>query len=210
MGTLLATSPVTSASTGASASSEDRVRAAALACVARFGSTKTTLDDVARESGMSRATVYRLFPGGRETLFDAVVSAEIQRFSAILATELERHDDLEDLVGAALGTSMRFLLEHEALTTVIALEPGLLLPQLAFHRLDGVLGPSTAFVAPYLEPHLGSRRRAVSATEHLVRVVLSYTLHPSERLDPHDDESIRSFVRHHVLPGVRPPAATTT
>lgn len=190
--------------------SEARVRAATLSCIARFGSTKTTLDDVARESGVSRATIYRLFPGGRETLFEAVLTAEIHRFFGVLSAELERHDALEDVLVAAVGESMRFLLGHEALRTIVTLEPGLLLPQLAFHRLDGVLTATTAFAAPYLEPHLTSHRSAISVAEHLVRMVLSYTLHPSDRVDPHDHDSIRRLVRNHVIPGLRLNTAAAT
>ena len=48
------------------------------------GVTKTTLDDVAREAGCSRATVYRTFPGGKEEVVAAVVDTEVARlFSAI-------------------------------------------------------------------------------------------------------------------------------
>jgi len=39
-----------------------RVLDAALTCVGRVGLAKTTLDDVAREAGCARATVYRYFP----------------------------------------------------------------------------------------------------------------------------------------------------
>ena len=185
-------------------STEGRVRAAALTCIARFGPTKTTIDDIARESGVSRATIYRAFPGGRDTLFESVLATETGRFFDDLATELERHDDLEDLLVAGLGASMRFLGEHEALHAVATLEPGLLLPQLAFHRVGGVLTMAAAFAAPYLEPHLASPDDAFRAAEHLVRIVLSYTLYPSEHLDPRQAPSIRRFVRRHVLPALAP------
>ena len=36
-----------------------RIRHAALVCVGRFGLAKTTVDDIAREAGCSRATLYR-------------------------------------------------------------------------------------------------------------------------------------------------------
>lgn len=203
---------LTTAADTRSVATEDRIRAATLACIGRFGLAKTTLDDVARRSGVSRATIYRVFPGGRDTLFEAVLSAEIHRFFGELATELDRHDDLEDVVVAGLGASMRFLLGHEALGAVVAYDPALLLPQLAFDRLDGVLTAATAFAAPYLEPHLGTHAAAVSGAEHLVRIVLSYTLQPSPRLDPFDDASVRAFVHRHVVPGLRPshhPVRTT-
>jgi AraC-like DNA-binding protein len=41
-----------------------RIIDATLACLARHGTAKTTVDDIARQAGVSRATVYRAFPGG--------------------------------------------------------------------------------------------------------------------------------------------------
>ncbi len=188
-----------------------RVHVAALGCIARFGLSKTTLDDIARESGVSRATIYRTFPGGRDVLLQSVLMAEISRFFEELASVLAELDDLEDLLTAGLANSMRFLRDHEALRTIVELEPGLLLPQFAFHRLDLVLAHAAGFAAPFLEPHVGpasndadSHDAAWSAAEHLVRIVLSYTMHPSALVDPSDDESIRRLVRHHVLPGLEP------
>ena len=43
-----------------------RVLEGAYECIARRGMAKTTVDDVAAASGVSRATIYRLFPGGKE------------------------------------------------------------------------------------------------------------------------------------------------
>ena len=57
-----------------SAREHHRVLDATLTCIARVGVAKTTLDDVAREAGCSRATVYRYFPG-KQPLLDAVVDA---------------------------------------------------------------------------------------------------------------------------------------
>ena len=188
-------------------STEARVLDATLACIARFGPSKTTLDDIARESGVSRATIYRAFPGGRDTLFDAVLTAEVERFFDVLRADLDRCEALEDLLVAGLGGTMRFLLDHEALRSIISLEPVLLVPQLLFHRLETVLGLASAFATPYLVPHLGSPEDAADAAEHLVRIVLSYTLHPSDRVDPRDDASIRRLVRRRVLPGIAPSTA---
>src|SRR6476660_9592213 len=44
---------------------EDRAVGATLACIARHGLAKTTFDDVAREAGCARATLYRYFGGKR-------------------------------------------------------------------------------------------------------------------------------------------------
>lgn len=204
MGAILTIDANHAANHDAASGAEDRVRAATLSCIARFGLTKTTLDDIARESGVSRATIYRTFPGGRDVLFQSVLLSEIGRFFDGLGAVLDQLDDLEDLITAALAASMRFLREHDALHTVIEMEPGILLPQFAFHHLDLVLSHAAAFGAPYLEPHLDSADDAWATAEHLVRIVLSYTMHPSALVDPYDDDSIRRLVRRHVLPGMKP------
>lgn len=183
---------------------EARVHEATLACISRFGLTKTTLDDIARESGVSRATVYRAFPGGRDTLLQGVLVAEIDRFFDALRRTLDPLDDLEDLLVAGLGTSMRFLWTHEALRTIVSVEPGVLLPRFAFHRLDVVLDRAGAVAAPYLRRHVATDREAATGAEHLVRILLSYTMHPDRRVDPFDDASIRRLVRHFILPGLVP------
>lgn len=196
--------------TSSPAETDDRVREATLACIARFGLTKTTLDDIARESGVSRATIYRTFPGGREVLLQSVVAAEINRFFAELDERLTPLDDLEELLTVGLAASMRFLAEHAALRTIVQVEPGLLLPMFAFHRLDVALSHVAAFAAPHLEPHLGSSDAAWSAAEHLTRIVLTYTMHPDPAVDPSDDASIRRLVRHLVLPGLTAGTANRT
>jgi AcrR family transcriptional regulator len=80
----------------------ERILAAAYACIARYGIAKTTVEDVARESGLSRASVYRTFPGGRDELIREVISWEIGRFFADLAHAVADADGFEDVVERAL------------------------------------------------------------------------------------------------------------
>src|ERR1700687_1592010 len=81
---------------------EERVVDAALRCLARWGMAKTTLDDVAREAGIGRATLYRLFPGGRESLMQEVVAVETARFLRRLDRRVAPVDSAEDLIVAAI------------------------------------------------------------------------------------------------------------
>ena len=55
-----------------------RIRDAALVCIGRFGLAKTTVDDIAREAGCSRATLYRYFDG-KPAILRAAVVAELDR-----------------------------------------------------------------------------------------------------------------------------------
>lgn len=192
---------------GAGTRTEARIRAAALACIAERGITRMSVDDVARDAGVSRATLYRTFPGGKDTLVEAVLGRELHRFFGELGRDLARQDEAERLLVAGVGSALRFLTTHPALRGVLDHEPDLLLSQVAFHRLGPVLDAAAAFAAPYLRPHVRGDHRAPEAAatevaELLVRVVLAYALVPSPRVDPHDEASITRLVRQHLLPAL--------
>jgi AcrR family transcriptional regulator len=189
-------------STAVDRTADDRILDAALQCCARWGLAKTTLDDIAREAGVSRATVYRLFPGGKDVVLDAVAGRELARFFAGLRAELDgRSDDLEDLLVAGVAFASRHLAEHGALQFLLAHEPEVVLPLVAFDRLDVVLDHAAAFCAPYLEPHVG-KEWAARAGEWITRMVLSYSLVPADGFDLSREADARRFVRTFVLPGL--------
>ena len=71
----------------------ERVVAGTLRCVARWGVAKTTLDDIAREAGCSRATIYRTFPGGKNSVMLATGEAEVRRLLDDLVVALDGTDD---------------------------------------------------------------------------------------------------------------------
>ena len=179
---------------------ETRVVEAALRCIARWGVAKTTLDDVAREAGCSRATVYRAFPGGKEGLLDAVARTELHRFFERVGRRLAEATTVEDLVVDGIVEAHAALTSHEALQFLLRHEPEIVLPKITFHRAELVLGVVTAFAAPYLAPYLGESDAAAVA-EWVARLVLSYTLCPSELHDLSSPDDVRRLVRTFVLPG---------
>jgi AcrR family transcriptional regulator len=182
-------------------SSDARLVDAALRCIARWGVAKTTLDDVAREAACSRATIYRAFPGGKESLVAAVVATELGRFRQRLVDRLEGAETLEDLLVAGVNEAYRSMRDHAALQFVLAHEPELVLPGLTFHRLEFVLAAATSLAAPFLAPHVGDEA-ARPVSEWLARIVLSYTLCPSDGYDLADEDATRRLVRSFVLPGI--------
>ena len=192
---------------GRTATLEDRILDAMVGCVGRWGVAKTTTDDIARAAGISRATLYRAFPGGRDVAFDALLRREIARFAAAVSGPLDSADTLEDLVVGGIVEAARFLLGHDALRYVLEHEPERVLPSLAFHRLDAALAAATAFAAPQLERFVADRERREAGAEWLVRLLLSYAVNPSPVLDITDRASVRRFVRTYVLPVLDPTPA---
>lgn len=187
----------------------ETVTDAALACFSRWGVAKTTLDDIAREASCSRATVYRLFPGGKEVVLDAVAGRELARFFEGLGAEIDRvAADLEELLVAGVTYTTRAIRDHGALQFLLAHEPEVVLPLVAFDRLDVVLDHAAAFCAPWLEPHVGTEW-APRAGEWIARMVLSYSLVPAEGFDLATEVDARRFVRTFVMPGLTAPTSRT-
>lgn len=73
------------------------VLAAAERCIQRHGITKTTMDDIAREAGMSRPSVYRYF-GDREELLLALTAAHSQALTKKAHKFIERQETLADRI----------------------------------------------------------------------------------------------------------------
>ena len=65
-----------------------RILDAAKSCCEQWGFEKVTVDDIAQASGVSRATLYRLFPGGKDVLFEAMRVRERAEFFGVLAAEV--------------------------------------------------------------------------------------------------------------------------
>ncbi|HVC15397.1 MAG TPA: TetR/AcrR family transcriptional regulator [Acidimicrobiales bacterium] len=183
-------------------SSRVRVVDATLRCIARFGLHKTTVDDVAREAGVSRATLYRLFPGGKDAVVRAVVETETARLFSDLGAAMGEARDLDTLLVAAIVGAARRLSSHAALTYLLEHEPGTVLPHLAFSGLDRVLGVAGSFAAPFLGRWLGPDD-AVRAAEWAARIVVSYLACPRDGVDLTEPADVRHLVETFVVPGIQ-------
>jgi AcrR family transcriptional regulator len=191
----------------------ERILDGALTCVGRYGLAKTTVEDVARASGLSRASIYRYFPGGRDELVDALIAWEMGRFFGRLAEHVADAPDFCSLIEDGLAFAHRSLVEHEVLRTMVALEPERLLPVLSTES-SNVLPIIAAYLLPFLDREARAGRvlpgvdRPVTA-DHLARMVLSLMASPGE-WDLDDPAQVRDLVRNELLAGVRTPAVLQT
>jgi AcrR family transcriptional regulator len=181
-------------------SQSGRILDGALACVARVGLGKTTLDDVAREAGCARATVYRCFPG-KQALFRALLDREITALGARVVEAASRAETLADAVVAVIGTGAEAFRTHPALAFVLAHEPELITPQLSFERGSALLRAAAAFAAPAFTRFL-SPDRAERLGEWVARLALSYLCNPTDEGQLDDPAYVRALVADYVLPGI--------
>lgn len=186
-----------------SAASPNRIRIidATLWCLARHGTTKTTVDDIARQARLSRATVYRAFPGGRDEVLGAVVDTEMARLFSTLGVCLGQAGDLSAaLVGGIVEASTR-LRDHAALHYLAEHEPETVLGHLAFDESDRLLATASRFTAPFLGRWMAPEE-AARVAEWATRIVLSYAISPSDSVDLTDPAQAASIVQTFMLPGI--------
>jgi AcrR family transcriptional regulator len=182
---------------------EDRGIEALLVCIGRFGLSKTTLDDVAREAGCSRATLYRYFDG-KGALVRRVVDAELERLTSSAVAAAAAESTFADAVIALVTNSANGLVEHDALQFLLAHEPEQILGHLAFGPGDRVLSRVGDALAPAFERWL-SVADARSAGDWLARILRSYVLMPEPTIDLTDLVEARDFLFELVIPGLEQP-----
>jgi len=183
---------------------------AAAVCIDRFGIAKTTLDDVAAEAHVSRATVYRYIPN-RDVLVLDVMLRELER-----SYERSLHDFVDQL--ATTDDAAIAIVDAAAyLLATVRANPKL---QLFLGSDDGggastVRGASAAFfaaVADDLRPYLTAARNAGvlradapldDLAEWILRTIVSLLTVPGTRQRTPDEE--RDLLRTFLVPALLPP-----
>jgi AcrR family transcriptional regulator len=181
---------------------EARAMGALLACIGRFGLSKTTLDDVAREAGCSRATVYRYFESKSE-LVRRTVQAEQARIAAVVVDAGRASTTFADAVVAVVTAAAGELVGSDALQFLLTHEPEAILGHLAFGPGDRVLVAVGDACAPAFAAWL-TPDDAARAGDWLARILRSYVLMPRPPVDLTDPVTARRFLATFVIPGLEP------
>jgi AcrR family transcriptional regulator len=181
-----------------------RVLRGAYECIGRHGMAKTTVDDVAAASGVSRATIYRIFPGGKDEVLRDTVGWEMDRFFLRLGEELGDAADFPEFLERALPLARHELLEHAVLQKVLETEPDRLNALITVQQ-DRVISAIAAYFQPLLERDRD--RGLVSAdadlaalAEYVARLSLSLIASPG-RHDLGDPAEVHRLVRRELLGG---------
>jgi AcrR family transcriptional regulator len=183
-----------------------RILGATLEQAELVGLRRVTMDDVARRSGVGRATLYRRFPT-KAALIDAVVLAEARRYFDGHTQACSHATTLEDRLVYGTVFTVTFLREHALLKKLLRTEPETILPSLTndagpiidFATEQGVADLradiyGTATPTPEQERHLRS------VAELHTRLTLSFIVTPQTSINFATIDDTRAFVRQYLLP----------
>lgn len=178
-----------------------RILTATLSCIERWGLAKTSLEDVAREAGLSRATLYRYFPGGREQLVHETVAWEVGRFFARLEHHVSKASDLATKLEEGLIFGHRAIHEHTLLQRILRTEPEALLEELS-QTVPLIEAAMRAYLLALLRnERLRPGVEPGEAADYLTRMFLSY-MGSQGQWDLTDRSQVKRLVRSQFVAGL--------
>jgi len=172
---------------------EDRIIEATRRCCEKWGISKVTVEDIAAESGVSRATIYRMFPGGKDILFEAMRVKELDDFFTKLRAHVADADSLEELLVRSVVLATQDLRNDEHFALMLASEPGAVLADLTVEGVPRILRFATAALTPLVDAYL-ERSQSRPLIDVLARLTISHFLAPSDHVDLGNETSARAFL----------------
>jgi AcrR family transcriptional regulator len=180
----------------------DQILQAALEEFSEVGVRHSSIEDIARRLGLSRATVYR-YVGAKGHLIELVIQAETRRAIRELDRALNGHPDVATAVEVGFVFLVRFVRDHPLFDRLLHREPELVLPWLTINA-----GPALATYRSLIAERLErwQQRGEINpvnldrAAEAIARLGLSLVLTPDGVTDLNDPAAIAAFAREAVEP----------
>jgi len=174
---------------------------AVVICVEQAGLGEFSLEDVAAEAGVGRATIYRHFRGGRDQLVSETITREVARFWQDLAQAVAPYDTLEDRLVFGLVSAGQRLADHDLLQRLLITEPDRLLAELATSELL-VISVLADYIGALLATETLAQGMALDdAADYLTRMLFSFIGTPG-CWELSDTNAVRQLVRTQFLAGV--------
>lgn len=175
----------------------DQIIDAALAEFTEFGFRRVSIADVARRTGLHRATVHRRFA----TKDDLVLAASItwaRRFFTTIATAVADLDTFEARLVEGFTLALNGLRSDPLVTRILTTDAETVLPFLTT-QASPVLAAVTEFFAEHYRSAYPDRLDIDIAAELAARIGLSLLLTPDSHAPLDTDEDIRTFARRYLM-----------
>ncbi|GAB4008660.1 TetR/AcrR family transcriptional regulator [Nocardioides ultimimeridianus] len=179
-----------------------RVLDAAYAVICRVGAQRMTMEEVAREAGISRITVYRRF-AGKDALVEQVVAREFRRYFDRFRADIAPGRTAGDRVVLGFVSSLRTMRDNPVVGGLMTGERGLLLTSLLAE--GGTLDAVRGFVAGQLRSeqragHISPEIDPELVAEIMVRLTTSFLVTPSTLIDVDDEAALRRVAEQALVP----------
>jgi len=165
------------------------------------GIAKTTMEDIAREAGAGKATLYRYF-ANKTAVVDALVQRENERFTRQLTRAVEQRETAAQKVEGAFVAALDFLRSHPMLNKSLREEPDILLPYLTL-RSGAMVQTGMRIFQEIIELGMktGEFRPLHSewAAETLFRLVMSFFSLPQLTIRVDDPKQVSEYAHGLVV-----------
>ena len=153
---------------------------AAVRCIERFGWRRTSVQDVAREAGVERTTVYRRV-GSMDDIFRLLVARELNELMVTVPNRIPANATGAETVVALVAGSIEHSRAHPVLAKVLADEPDVVAGFVA-DGLAELVERATTTLSPLLANAMAAgliaQRDPVVVTDWVVRTALTLLVAP--------------------------------
>ena len=181
---------------------DDLILDAAVDELRTYGLRRTSVDNVARRAGLSRATVYRRFEN-KNVLVQAALVRESGRFFGEIVAAIGPLPTAEERLIEGFVVGLRKVRTDALLTRLLISDPEELVPYLTLRGAGVIAAASEFLVEQYRQvagPSLGEERDPRVLAELLVRLAISFTLTPTGVVGVDDDAEVRRFAASYLAP----------
>ncbi len=175
----------------------DHILDCALSAFLEYGIRRTTMEEVARRSGISPATLYRRFRT-KDEIVRSVFLRDLRRFTAELDKLIDDDSPADEQLTELTIAVARRLEAQRLIARLIDTEPETILPQLT-SGAGPLIELGVDYLATVIESWIDAGRippvEARPTAEIFIRLFHSLSLTPSTSFPLEDEERLRTFTQ---------------
>lgn len=183
-------------------SARDLLLDAAESCPEHHGLAGTTMEDIGRQAGVSRATVYRYF-SGREAVISGVIVRATERYLSRIAPRIATHRDLGSALVDLIEVTVRAARREPIIGLLFGSDHELSVVGLGENTSASLFELVTEFLRPVFVAHWSDVEAGVSiddAAERVLRTILSLLTIRGPRERSRDGR--RTYLRRFLIPTI--------